>query len=132
MAWEKPLWHQSFPAGADLSDAANQFKFVELGADGRVTVCNAATDKPVGVLQSLGAENEQVVVMMMGVSKVQADGAIANINTPIGTSADGQAAAKTVGTDTTHYVVGFNMEAAGAAGNLIACYIDCMNPHRAA
>lgn len=117
-------------AAADLSAAANQYKFVELDNDGKVTVCNAATDKPVGVLQNRPASGEAATVRVLGVSKVQADASL-NEGDLIGTSADGQADAKTPGTDTTEFVVGMMLTAPGAAGRIGTALINCANPHRA-
>ena len=69
--------------------------------------------------------------MVTGISKVSADAALA-IGQLIGTAADGQADAKTVGTDTTQYVVGNVLVAAGAAGEMATTTVNCLNPHRAA
>lgn len=116
-------------AGADLSAA--QYHFVELGAGGTVTVCNALTDVPIGVLQNAPKSGQAAEVLALGVSKVVGDADLA-INDLIGCSADGQADARTIGTDTTHYVVGRVIKENGAAGGLITAAINCLNPHRAA
>ena len=121
----------TFPAGGDLSATSNLYKFVELATDGSVTVCNGATDRPIGVLTSLGTTGRAVSVCLLGICKVQADADLA-IGNLIGTSADGQADAKTPGTDTTEYAVGTVLENTGAAGDYTTCTINCMNPHRAA
>jgi hypothetical protein len=127
---DKSLLQITLEAAGDLSAA--QYKFVKLDGNGRVAVCNAATDLPLGVLQNKPAALGRAAdVLMVGVSKVQADAAIA-AGVLIGTSADGQADAKTVGTDTTEYVVGRTLQASTAAAQLIACSINCLNPHRAA
>jgi hypothetical protein len=47
----------------------------------------------------------------------------------VGTSADGQADAKTLGTDVTEYVRAITLEASGAAGDIIAVLL--VDPHRA-
>lgn len=129
MTYEGTAVDWTFVAAADLSAA--QYKFVELDANGKVTVCNAATDIPVGVLQNDPASGEAATVRVFGISKVAADAAL-TIGNLIGTSADGQADAKTPGTDTTEYVVGRVLTATSAAAELATAYINCLNPHRAA
>lgn len=129
MAVELPIFMKSFVAGADLS--SSQYKFVELSSEDTVTVCNAATDVPIGVLQNDPTSGQEAVVMIIGVSKVQADAAL-SVGAQIGTSADGQADAKTPGTDITEYVVGRVLQASGAAAEIISCLINCASPARAA
>jgi hypothetical protein len=120
----------SFPAGADLSAAANQYKFVEVDSSGNVTVCNAATDRPVGVLQNRPKSGEAAEVVIAGITKLQADAAL-TIGTLIGTSADGQADAKTLGDAGTEFVVGMALSASGAAAEIITALVDCSNPSKA-
>lgn len=130
MAVELPVLDYTFKAGADLS--AKQFYFMEFDGNGDVVACNAATDIPVGVLQNKpDASGKAAIVRVVGISKVSADAALSRGDL-IGTSADGQADAKTVGTDTTEYVVGRMLDAPGAAGQIGTAYINCLNPHRAA
>ena len=130
MAWEIPVLCVSFEAGEDLS--AKQYYFVEINTtSGKAEVCDAATDLPIGVLQNAPESGEEATVMVMGVSKVSGDADLA-IGDLIGTSGDGQADAKTVGTDTTEYVVGRVIGENTAAGGLVTAYINCLNPHRAA
>lgn len=131
MAYEIPVLLLTLKAGEDLSATTTQFKFVKLDANGDVVLPTAATDVPAGVLQNTPANGESASVMAIGVSKVQGDADL-GIGNLIGTSADGQADAKTPGTDTTEYVVGRVLEDNSAAGGLASCYINCMNPHRAA
>lgn len=127
---EVPLFTISREAAADLS--AHQYKFVKLDSNGRVAAIAAATDVPFGILQNdpnaLGIAAE---VMVAGVSEIQADAALA-IGVQIGTSADGQADAKTPGTDTTEYVVGTVLIATDNAGERATVIFNCMNPGRAA
>ena len=118
----------SFPAGADLSAKAGYS--VELAA-GVVTVCNAATDKPLGVLAEGVVSGLQAEVIVFGPAKVVVDGAV-DQGDLIGTSADGQADKKIPGTDTTEYAVGIALETATTAGEKISALINCVNPHRAA
>ena len=130
MAYEIPVLVMSFKANGDLSE--KQFYFVELDSSGDVGACNSATDKPCGVLLNKpDASGKTAEVGVLGVFKVSSDAAL-SIGDLIGTSADGQADAKTPGTDTTEYVVGRVLEATTAAAGLATCMINCLNPHRAA
>jgi hypothetical protein len=129
MAYEQPGFQISLTAGADLSGA--QFKFVKLESDGEVIVCDGVTDIPVGVLQNKPESGQTAVIMVMGVTKVQGDGNLARGNL-IGTSADGQAAAYTAGTDTTKYIVGQVLLDNSTAGGIASALIDCFAPHRGA
>ena len=132
MAFEIPvLVDGTRKAGADLSAATNQYKFVKLDSSGDVILCAAATDIPYGVLQDKPKSGDTATVMLVGISKVQGDADLAKGDL-IGTSADGQADAKVPGTDTTNYVVGQVIVDNAAAGGLATCTINCLNPHRAA
>ncbi len=128
--FSKPVLTNSFEAAADLS--TKQYYFVELDSNGRVNAVNAVTDRPIGVLlnkpDALGKVAEVGVV---GIFPVSSDAAL-SIGALIGPSADGQADAKTPGTDTTEYVVGQVLQASGAAGELALAAINCVSPHRAA
>lgn len=89
--------------GADLKAKANYF--VELSADETVTVCNGATDSPIGVLQ-VGAETSQAgIVRIYGHTKVVAGGVVAFGNL-VGTHTDGTAVVITAGSSTTAYIAG--------------------------
>ena len=130
MAWEHgPQIIMTFEAAADLS--AKQYHFVEFSS-GQVNACNALTDVPLGVLQNKpSAQGRPAEVLVMGVTKVNSDAALSQGDL-IGPSADGQADARVIGTDTTHYVVGRMLEATSGAGVLGTAMINCLNPHRAA
>jgi hypothetical protein len=130
MAYEIPGFVVSLEAAADLS--AHQYKFVKLNSSGQIAAIAAATDIPVGVLQNKPAAAGDVgEVMVLGVTKLQGDADLVKGN-QIGTSADGQADAKTAGTDTTEYAVGQVLEDNSVAAGLITALINCANPHRAA
>ena len=62
---------------------------------------------------------------------MSSDAALA-IGDLIGTSADGQADAKTVGSDTTNFVVGTVLTTTGGVGVIGSVLVNCANPHRAA
>jgi len=63
-------------------------------------------------------------------TKISSDAGL-TLGNLIGTSADGQADAKTAGTDTTEYVVGVMLTTTGAAGVIGTAMVNCANPHRA-
>lgn len=131
MAYEIPGFSISLPAGAIIAQA-DVFKFVKLNSSGQAILCAAATDIPVGVLQTpAAAVGDPVNVMVMGVTKVQGDADLAK-GAQIGTSGDGQADAKVAGTDTTEYAVGQVLDDNTTAGGLATALINCFNPHRAA
>lgn len=105
----------TFKAGADLS--AKQYYIVELTGENTVNVANAATDKPIGVLQNDPTSGQAAVVRIYGISKVNADAAIA-VNDLVGAAADGQAAVYVAGTDTTKYGLGLCTKAVSNAGEI--------------
>ena len=118
----------SAPAGADLS--GSQFYFVKWST-GTLIACAAVTDVPVGVLQNKPTLGMQAEVVALGPTKLNADAAIAQ-GALIGTSADGQAVTKTIGSDTPHYVCGRALEGCSNAGEIISGIVNCVNPARAA
>jgi hypothetical protein len=130
MAFEasQPLKH-TFVAAGDLS--AKQYHFVKLDTDGKVVIVAAITDKPIGVLQNNPASGEEAEVVICGITKVSADSSI-NEGDLIGTSSDGQADTIAAGTDTTVYVVGQCLLAAGAAARIGTIVVNCASPARAA
>lgn len=98
----------------DLS--SKQYYFVKLDTAGKVAVCSATTDRPLGVVQNDPTAGQAAIVRLFGHTKVNADAALA-LGDVLGTSADGQAAVYVAGTDTTKYLMGFCTKAAGAAGD---------------
>mgnify|MGYP000208368908 CR=1 FL=1 len=119
----------SLLANADLS--SKQYYFVELDADGKVGSCNASTDIPIGVLQNApDASGKAATVLVMGVSKVNADAAI-NEGVLVGPAADGQIGGKVAGSNTTEYICGQMITASGGAGQIATAVINCASPARA-
>jgi len=116
-------------AAADLS--AKQYHFVKVDSNGKAAACAALTDVPVGVLQNDPTAGQTAEIVVVGVSKVSSDAAL-NEGDLIGPSADGQADARVIGTDTTHYVGGQMLTATGAAGVIGTAIINCATPARAA
>lgn len=115
-------------AGADLS--AKQYHFVKLSGT-TVVLCDDLTDVPIGVLQNTPDDGQPAEVVIIGITKVSSDAAL-TVGLLIGPSADSQADARTIGTDTTHYVVGQVIGASGAAAGLATAVINCAAPLRAA
>ena len=131
MAYEGPsaLKLTGLTASADLS--AKQYYFVKVSGNNTVTVCAALTDVPIGVLQNAPTSGQEAEVLCIGVTKVSADAALTAGNL-IGPSGDGQADPRTIGTDTTHYVVGTVLSGVSNAGELATAAIKCASPARAA
>lgn len=117
MAFHGPIiFATGCKAGADLSAAGNQYKFVKLSAVNTVVLCAATTDKPYGILYNTPANGAAAEVAVFGQCKVQGDANLAPGDS-VGTSADGQAAAYTA-SDTTKYIVGVVQEDNSAAGGI--------------
>ena len=119
----------SLVAGADLS--GKQYYFVKLNASGEAVVCDAVTDRPVGVLQNKPIAGRTAEITVIGVTKVSSDAGI-TAGAAIGTSVDGQAVTKTIGTDTTNFVVGQMLTTTGAADVIGTAIVNCAAPTRAA
>ena len=118
----------SIPAGADLS--AKQYTFVKISGTGVISVA-AATDAPIGVLLNDPASGETAAVAVSGIVKLVASAAI-TAGVTIGTTATGTAVTLAAGADTTKYIVGRAITAAGAGGDIITVAVDCASPARAA
>lgn len=113
-----PILDKAFKANADLS--AKQFYIVKLVSAETVDVCSAANDKPIGILQNKPKAGEAAIVRVLGVSRVVADGALA-VDANYGTSADGQAVAKTASGD---LILGRVLEGTSAAGELATVTVN--------
>lgn len=108
--------YKSFVAGADLSSA--RYLFVELGSNANeVTVVNATTDIPIGVVTDFyrGTQGMPVTVAIGGTTKVVAGGSISK-GAWVGPGTGGKAAAKTNNGD---IVRGIALESATADGEII-------------
>jgi len=116
-------------AGADLS--SSQYNFVKLNSSGKAVECSAVTDKPVGVLQNNPTSGQAAEIVVVGLTKVSTNAALA-IGDLVGTSSDGQAAAYVAGTDTTKYVVGQAMVTSGGADEITTIMVNCASLHRGA
>lgn len=118
----------SLVAGEDLS--AKQFTFVKLSGTGVIGVA-AATDVPIGVLLNTPTSGKIAEIAVDGIVKLKASAAI-TVGKLVGTTSAGLAVGLTAGTDTTKYVLGQAITAAGASGDIITVAIDCKTPNRAA
>ena len=117
-------------AGAGLTVASAQYKFVKLSADNTVVLCNGVTDKPVGVLQAPAvATGDAVEVVVVGETMVQAELALA-FGYGISASQNGRAGHTEINYAGTYYVVGMVTNVAGgtSAGNLVTAVVNCINP----
>lgn len=118
----------SIPAGADLS--SKQYTFVKLSGTDVISAA-AATDLPIGVLVNDPASGETAAVVVSGVVKLKASAAI-TAGALVGTTSTGLGVALTAGTDTTKYILGRAVTAAGAANDIITVAVNCANIARAA
>lgn len=84
-----------FRAGADLSAAANQYKFVKVSGESEVNVA-ADTDVAIGVLQNRPEQGEGAEVAIAGRVQVRAGAAIAD-GDQVTCNASGQAIVATTG-----------------------------------
>lgn len=115
-------------AGADLSAA--QYKFVKMDGSGQAVAVSGVTDRPIGVLQNAPLSGQECEVLIVGGTKVKAGGTI-DEGSVVGVDTDGDAVAKTVGTDVTHYILGTALTA-GASGEIVTAVINCASAARGA
>lgn len=109
----------SLVANGDLS--GNQFNFVKLNASGKVIVASAAGEGVIGVLQNKPTANQPCEIMVNGISKVKV-GAAVTAGAQIMTNASALAiTAATAGSA----VVGFILETAGGANEIVSAFINC-------
>lgn len=102
-------------ASADLS--AQQYKFAKISGARTLTVCAAATDRPVGVIQNKPVSGATVDLMVTGVTKMVA-GAAVSAGDELTSDAQGRAitAVTAAGANRSY---GIALEAATAAGQII-------------
>ena len=119
MAFEVPGLTKTFKAGADLS--AVQYKFVKFDGSGDIIVAAAITDVCLGVLQNKpDAAGQNAIVMMDGITKMQAGGTITRADI-IGTATDGQAQAVAA----TNKAYGVALDGVTNAAELFSMAFDC-------
>lgn len=121
-----PLRYSGIIAGAGLTAATAQYKFVKFSADNTVVLCAATTDIPCGILQEPAvATGEPVDVVYGGSSLLQASASM-TAGVPISTNASGQGQTAVA----TQYPVGIPTNVGGAttAGTLVTVVVNCANP----
>ena len=123
---QHPILTDTFEAGASL--ASSQFYGVELGSGRTVTVCNAETDIPIGIVQNDPGSGEAATIMIIGKTKIVAGETIAP-GQQIRIHSDGKAMIFAVDTDVTAYCIGMCTLGADAGENIEAV-INCTNPFR--
>lgn len=65
----------TLPASADLS--SHQYKFITVDANGRGTICTAATNPIIGILQNKpSAQDEPARIRVQGISKIYGGAAL--------------------------------------------------------
>ena len=109
--------------GTNNVTTPDQFTFVMLDSDGRAAACSKLTDKPIGVIQEKRQHLQAAEVMILGVSKIKAGGAIAE-GADISTDASGEAVTSTT---SGHYIIGTALEA-HADGDVGAVLINGIAP----
>lgn len=127
MSTELNVYDDSYATFGDLQ--SNQYYFVEFSASRTVQKCSAVTAVICGIVQNNPKSGETAVVRMLGKSKIKTGEAI-TYGALVGCTAAGQAAAKSLGTNTTHYIVGQAIETT-ASGD-VAHIVVKGNPARAA
>ena len=124
MAWEQPLFSLSFQAAADLS--SYKYEVVRMTTTNKVNAVTSAGMPLVGVLQNDPTSGNEAKVMVIGVTKVKAGGAIGR-GAKIKVNAAATSNAGTVVTATSDVdprTVGYAREAAAQAGDIITAVIN--------
>lgn len=120
--------HVGLPASADLS--TKQWYFGEV-TTGKVTVCNAAGDYAIGVIQNkVAAADREVDLVIFGPTKIVAGAAI-TAGDLITTDANGKAvtvAPAAGGADANKAILGRAMEDATGDGMVLSAWVNCINP----
>ena len=114
MAAEGPQTLWAFPAGADLS--ASAYRAVALDASGQIVVAGAGS-RAIGILADKPRAGEHGSVVVAGVTKAEADAAIAP-GDYLSVGADGKVVPATTGTP----IIGQALEGA-AAGEFVTLVV---------
>jgi len=111
-----PIWNDSFKAGADLR--TKQGYCVEQSAANTITVCNAATDRMIGILVNKPNTNEAANVTLIGREEAVSDGSGTAI--AVGDFVGPNASGKLVKKETADYrTCGVALSASSADGTVI-------------
>ena len=117
----------SFTAGADLSATARQFCVVSLNTTAEQVIRPSAANKPcIGVLQNKPASGAGADVCIHGTTKVKANGTFSIGDRLMAAATTGKvdtATAAATPYNATHiYVLGWALEAAATAGNVVEMF----------
>jgi hypothetical protein len=116
-------------AAADLR--AKKYQFVKLDSAGKAAAVSGLTDKPIGILQNEPNTGEECEVLVIGGSKLVAGVGGLTEGAAVKTSATGLGIALTVGTDTSHYLVGQSLTEVVETG-YATVVINCASAGRGA
>lgn len=117
----KQVLDLTLPAAADYT--GSQYYLAEIDTNGRASVCNATTDKPIGILQNKPAAVDRPAhIRAIGHSKLVAGAAIAR-DVDISTTSAG----KGTTSQTNGYVAARALSAASAAAETIEVFVQCVN-----
>lgn len=110
------IWDESFKAENDLS--AKQYYLVEYSGVDQVDVCDAATDRAVGVLLNEPGANQAASVRILGIAPVVSDGSGTPITAGayVGPNSSGKAVVKATAD---YSVCGMAMDGSSADGTVI-------------
>lgn len=126
MATEVNVWDETFQAFGDLR--SSQFYLVEFKASKVIQACSAVTAVVCGIVQDNPNSGQPATVRLLGKSKMATVAAI-TYGALVGPAATGQGITKTIGTNTTHFVIAQAI-ATTASGDLAEVLIKG-NPCRA-
>lgn len=111
MAHEAPGYKMTRLTGADVA----LYRFVKINSDGNVVQTAAVTDECDGVAQAAAVSGRACEVMVTGISKVEAGGAVTR-----GGKVTSDTVGRAVNAAATNVAYGRALEAATAAGQRIA------------
>lgn len=109
-------------AGEDLS--AKQYHFMKMSADLTVVTCTGLGSLPVGVLQNSPPQYGAAEVMVFGITKIVASGAI-TFGVLVGTDANGHAISVDPAAANSYYYVGQMCISTGGASEVGSILVDC-------
>jgi len=116
----KEILDYTFTAENDLS--TKQYHFVEVSGAWQIDVCDAATDRTIGVLYNEPAAGQAATIRMLGIALVISNGSAENIaaGNYVGPNAGGTAVLK--GT-ADHSVAGIALAASTTSGAIIPVFL---------
>lgn len=113
---------KAYTAGEDLS--AKQYRFVKFSAENTVHVVDDAdVDLPCGVLLNAPANGEIAEVGILGIFPVEA-----GANLAAGARIQASDAGKAIAAASSGYEAGCTEGDPAADGDVVSCFINCLNP----